>query len=142
MQCECIHASPSWHKGALKFDMIFVEIDPNMPGMLGIDIALKFTSFSPSSIMALTILALVDWFSHVGDQPDDDTGMWVIEQDYDIDHCQLSEVIHIDSIIRCLHLIGVYGPELVSTDIKFSDSLYTFPTHYVNKYADHHSLNS
>jgi hypothetical protein len=36
-------------------------------------------------------------------------------------------------------LIGVYGAEPVSIDLKFSDSLYAFHTYYVNRYADHHS---
>ena len=108
--------------------------------MLGIDITQVhiFLSFKYNGIDYPC--TLVDWFSCISDQPDEDTGLWVVEHNYDINDHQLLEVIHIDSIIRCSHLIGVYGPELVSTDIKFSDSLYTSPTYYVNKYADHCSF--
>ena len=64
--------------------------------------------------------ALVDWFSCVGDSPDEDTGMWVIERDCDTDGHQISQVIDLDTVIQCAHLVGVYGP--VNTKLKFSDS--------------------
>ena len=111
-----------------------------MPGMLGINVTQVCVFFSFRYNGVKYHCALVDWFSWVGDSPDEDMGMWVVKQDYDVHDHQLSEVIHIDSIIRCLHLIGVYGAEPVSTDIKFSDSLYPFNTYYVNKYVDHHNF--
>ena len=46
MQHECIYASPSWHKGAPCFDTIFVETNPDMPGMLGVDVAQVHIFFS------------------------------------------------------------------------------------------------
>ena len=122
------------------FDTIFVEMDLDMPGMLGIDIAQVHIFFSFKYNGAEYHCALVDWFSCVGDTPDEDTGMWVVECDYDIHNCQLSGVIHIDTMIRCSHLICVYGAEPVSMETKFSDSLYAFNIYYVNKYADHHSF--
>lgn len=66
--------------------------------------------------------------------------MWVVDRHQDIDGEQVSQVIHIDTIMRCAHLMGVYGPDHVSTKLTFSDSLYAFHTCYVNKYADHHSF--
>ena len=84
--------------------------------------------------------ALVGWFTHVGDQPDANTGMWVVKCDHDINHQQISEVVHIDAIMWCSYLIGVYEPEPVGAHIKFSDSLYAFYTYYVNKYMDHYSF--
>ena len=42
-------------------------------------------------------------------------------------------VIH---IIRCSHLICVYGAELVNTDLKLIGSVYAFNTYYINKCAD------
>ena len=84
--------------------------------------------------------ALVDWFSRVGDGPDKDTGMWVVERDLDLHRKQILQIIHIDTVIQCAHLIGVYGANPVSTRLTFSASLYAFHTYYVNKYADHHSF--
>ena len=86
-----------------------------MPGMLGVNIAQVsiFLSFKYNG--ADYHCALVDWFFHIGDTPDEEMGMWIVECDYNIHiyNCQLSEVIHIDTIIRCSDLIGMYGAEPV-----------------------------
>ena len=140
MRREWIHTSPSWHKGAPRYDTILVETDPEYTGMSGTDVAQVklFLSFRYKGIEYWC--ALVDWFSRIGGGPDEDTGMWVVEWDVDLYGNQISQVIHIDTVIRCTHLIGVYGPDPVSTLLTFSDSLYAFHTYYVNKYADHHSF--
>ena len=83
---------------------------------------------------------LVDWFSHIGDSPGEDTGMWVIERDHNANGHQILQVIDLDTVIWCAHLIRVYGPDPDNTELKFSDSLYAFHTYYVNKYADQHSF--
>ena len=140
MRCEQIHASPSWRKGAPCYDTILVETDPEYTGMSGTDVAQVklFLSFHYEGIEYWC--TLVDWFSRIGDGPDEDTSMWVVERDVDLYGNQISQVIHIDTVIRCTHLIGVYGPDPVSTLLAFSDSLYAFHTYYVNKYADYHSF--
>ena len=84
--------------------------------------------------------ALVDWLSHIGDGPDEDTGMWVVKWHVDVYGNQISQVIYINTVMQCAHLISVYGPDPVSTLLTFSDSLYDFHTYYVNKYVDHHSF--
>ena len=83
---------------------------------------------------------LVDWFSHVGDCPNEDTGMWVVERDHNANIHQISQVIDLDTVIWFAYLIRVYGPDPVNTKLKFSDSLYAFHTYCVNKYADQHSF--
>lgn len=52
--------------------------------------------------------ALVHWFSTVGDSPDDETGMWMVEPDF-LRGKRVLEVIHLDSILRGAHVIGVSG---------------------------------
>ena len=140
MRRKWIHASPSWHKGAPCYDTILVEMDPEYTGISGTDVAQVklFLSFRYEGIEYRC--ALVDWFSRIGDGPDEDTGMWVVERDVDLYGNQILQVIHIDTVIQCTHLIGVYGPDPVSTLLAFSDSLYAFHTYYVNKYVDHHSF--
>lgn len=83
--------------------------------------------------------ALIEWFSPVGEECDEDTGMWIVEPDIDIDGHRILGIIHIDTIIRCAHLIGVAGSDLIPVDLTFSDSLDAFKSFYVNKYADHHA---
>ncbi|KAJ7692006.1 hypothetical protein B0H16DRAFT_1222483, partial [Mycena metata] len=50
--------------------------------------------------------ALVHWFIPVGDAPDPDTGMWVVEPEYIGVHPSL-QVISVDAIARGGHFIGV-----------------------------------
>ena len=104
MQRECIHASSSWQKGAPRYNTIFVETDPDSPGMLGIDVDQACVFFSFDYNNTEYHCALVDWFSHVGHRPDKDTGMWVVHRHHNFNQHQISEVIDIDTVIHCSHL--------------------------------------
>jgi hypothetical protein len=42
--------------------------------------------------------ALVHWYSRVGDEPDEETEMWIVEP---------PSIIHLDCIPRAAHLIAV-----------------------------------
>ncbi|KAF8144447.1 hypothetical protein K438DRAFT_1491745, partial [Mycena galopus ATCC 62051] len=68
---------------------------------------------------------LVRWIIPVGDTPDPDTGMWVVETEY-VGCAAALEVIHLDTIARTCHLIGVYGSSALPEDFHFSDSLDAF----------------
>ena len=140
MCCEWIHATPSWWKGAPRYDTILVETDPDYDSMQGTDVAQVKLFLSLHYNGTEYCCALVDWFSRIGDNPDEDTSLQVVEQDCDANGHQILQVIDIDTIIWCAHLIGVYRPDPVNTELKFRDSLYAFHTYYVNKYADHHSF--
>ena len=120
--------------------LLNVETDPNNTSMKGTDITQVrlFLSFRYEGTEYWC--ALVDWFSHVGDGPDKYTGMWVVECNLDLHGKQISQIIHIDTVIWCAHLIGAYRANPVGTRLMFSASLYEFHTYYVNKYADHHSF--
>ncbi|KAI9573323.1 hypothetical protein HD554DRAFT_1171973, partial [Boletus coccyginus] len=48
-------------------------------------------------------------------------------------------VISVKTILRGVHLIGVYGKEHLPVRFHFSESLTAFNAYYVNKYIDHHS---
>ena len=81
--------------------------------------------FYPFAMMALNT-AVCQWIGFLVLGPDEDTGMWVIEWDCDANGHQVSQVIDIDTIIWCAHLIGVYGPDPVNTKLMFSNSLLHF----------------
>lgn len=86
--------------------------------------------------------ALVHWFSTVGEAPDDETTMWIVEPDYLAGKKPLLEVIHLDTILRGAHLIGVAGhTEYLPSQpkIDFLMPLDSFKSFYVNKFADHHA---
>jgi hypothetical protein len=65
--------------------------------------------------------------------------MWIVEPEFD-DDMPLMAVIHLDSIVRAAHLIGVYGKEFIPEDLKSHHSLDAFHTFYVNKFVDHHAF--
>ena len=61
---------------------------------------------------------------HNSDSPCDDTGLWRVELDYDERGQRTCSVIHIDTILRSAHLIGVAGPQLLPKHFTYYDSLY------------------
>lgn len=66
--------------------------------------------------------------------------MWMVERDTTPDGAASSAVIHIDTILRATHLIGVYGREFIPRGILPCHPLDIFHSYYVNKYIDHHAF--
>ncbi|THG97315.1 hypothetical protein EW026_g4652 [Hermanssonia centrifuga] len=139
MRREHIRATPSWYKGPPRYDCVLAEKDPSLEGFRGLHAARirLFMSFSCNDIEYPC--ALVRWFSPVGDEPDDLTGMWIVEPDYNADGSSLYGVIHLDTILRAAHLIPVFGDAIIPADFHYSQSLDAFNAYYVNKFADHHA---
>jgi len=75
----------------------------------------------------------------MGDSPCSDTGMWKVEPDFDQTGNRVMSVIHIDSILRGAHLMGIYGSHFIPHHLRFYHTLDAFPSFYVNKYIDHHA---
>lgn len=83
--------------------------------------------------------ALVQWYSTIGDTPDNVTGMWLVRPQFEANNRPSMAVIHIDSIVRGVHLMGVCDSrQFLPEDFPFTLSLDAFRSFYVNKYADHH----
>ncbi|KAK0184237.1 hypothetical protein F5146DRAFT_938858, partial [Armillaria mellea] len=82
--------------------------------------------------------ALVTWFSSVSNETCPETGMWIVQPDLDAAGQCIMSVVHLDSILRGAHLIGVMGKEQMPKGLKSSNSLDIYPTFFVNKYTDHH----
>ena len=140
MRRERIRAVKSWRKGLGRYDTIFVNADSSIDGMRGLEIARVRLFFSFSHDGVEYPCALVRWFSRVGDSPDDDTGMWVVEPDTLDDGEPFMSIIHLDAIVRASHLLPVFGRGRVSRTLQFTDTLDTFTRFYVNKYIDHHAF--
>lgn len=86
--------------------------------------------------------ALVSWFVPVDDEPDPDTGMWVVspERQGRAPTSPLTlQVIHLESIARGAHLLPVYGTGFLPEDFPFTMALDCFDKYFVNKFADHHA---
>ncbi|KZP10802.1 hypothetical protein FIBSPDRAFT_708000, partial [Athelia psychrophila] len=104
---EQICAVPSWQGDAGRYDCVFIETDAAALGMLGLDITQvnEFLSFTHNSITYPC--ALVSWFSRIGDKPDNNMHMWMLQADFDDDECteRHCSVILIDAIVRAAHLM-------------------------------------
>jgi hypothetical protein len=139
MHHELIHATPLWKKGQGRYDCVYVERDAKMEGFSGL-LAAQINLFFSFSFQNITYpCALVQWFSTYGDSPCEDTGMWMVEPDCDARGRHICSVIHLDTILRSAHLIGVAGSQKLPKTFTHHDSLYAFRLFYVNKYADHHA---
>ncbi|KAG1855567.1 hypothetical protein F4604DRAFT_1883217 [Suillus subluteus] len=134
MQRQRIHSCTSWRNGPARHDCVYAEKDPLLPGFQGLYIAQVILFFS--------FTYQVHWFTPIGDEPCELTGMWMIEPEWedDLDSKQrVVSVIHLDSIMRAAHLIGVYGSQHIPHNLKHTNSLAAFSAYYVNKFSDYHA---
>ncbi|KAJ7101001.1 hypothetical protein C8R43DRAFT_1141269 [Mycena crocata] len=134
MYRERIRSNPNWH-GFARRDTVLVDV--GAPVMNGIVIGRVLLFFAFSFADQLYECALINWLVPVGNAPDPDTGMWVVELERQRGVPTLA-IIKLDTIARASHLIGVYGTAALPEDFHFSDSLDAFNTYFVNRYADHH----
>ncbi|KAF9456952.1 hypothetical protein BDZ94DRAFT_1344180 [Collybia nuda] len=119
MHCERIWATPYWKNG---------------PGRYDFKLLFSFT-FQGEKYSC----ALVHWFTTYGNALCQDTGMWCVQPDKYANGQQVMSVVHLDTILRGAHLIGVAGDHSIPKTLSHSDSLDAFHLFYVNKYADHHA---
>ncbi len=140
MRCEIIRAAPNWRKEGPRYDCVFVETDSEQVGFKGLDVARILLFFDFKYAEETYQCALIHWFDKVGDEPDELTGMWVVEKGYRADNfTPLITVIHLDTVLRAAHLIPVFGVEPLDPHHNHRDTLDTFNRFFVNKFADHHA---
>ncbi|KAH9032130.1 hypothetical protein EDB85DRAFT_2073967 [Lactarius pseudohatsudake] len=137
MYRERIRSTPNWRGEYPRHDTVFVERGAGLPGMHGMLVARVLLFFSFSFRDQHYPCALVHWFIPVGDEPDDETGMWVVRPEFKGNRRSLS-IIHLDCIVRGAHLLPVFGSSFLPEEFHFSDSLHAFQAYFVSRYADHH----
>jgi hypothetical protein len=135
---ECIRSTPCWNGSSPRRDTVFVETDAELPGMRGMAIARVFLFFSFSLHRVYYPCALVNWLVLRGDEPDPETGLWVVKPEFIGNHRSVA-VIHLDSIVRGAHLLPVYGSNPLPEDFDFTFSLDASRAFFVNRYVDHHA---
>ncbi|KAG1896333.1 uncharacterized protein F5891DRAFT_1130305 [Suillus fuscotomentosus] len=140
MRREYIRACPIWRNEHPWFDCVFVNMNPGLDGMRGLDVARVLTFFSFTYKRKLYSCAVVRWFDTIGDSLNEDTGMWVVQPAHNNNNTPHISVIHIDSIYRAAHLIPVYGTQVIPAQHHHHQTYDIFHRFYVNKYADHHSF--
>ncbi|KAF7299911.1 hypothetical protein HMN09_00998700 [Mycena chlorophos] len=145
MRQERIRATKSWYRGPPRYDCALIEHDTDAAGFRGLH-AVRVRLLMRFTYRGVQYpCALVHWFSAHGDGPCPDTGMWIVKPDW-VRGSRRTEpelaVVHLDAMLRAVHLIGVAGKEFLPSDAKdldYSDSLDAFEAFYVNKYADYHA---
>ncbi|KAG1732554.1 hypothetical protein EDB19DRAFT_2003517 [Suillus lakei] len=140
MRTEYIRACPLWWNEAPRYDCIFVNTNPELEGMQGLDVVHVLCFFSFTVRGTTFPCAVIRWFDTVGDSADEDTGLWVVRPGFAPNHSPNISIIHGDTIYHAAHLIPVYGTHFISHDLKFHHSYDSFRFYYVNKYADHHAF--
>ncbi|KAI5988134.1 hypothetical protein EDC04DRAFT_2993249 [Pisolithus marmoratus] len=132
-----IHCSPTWRNKGSRYDCVFVITNPHTKGMLGLDVTCVLCFFSFKHLGTEYPCAVICWFDHVGDGPNN-TGMWVVH----MRNAQDIAIIHIDTIYCAAQLIPVYASQrgIDPASIKPNESYDKFQFYYVNKFADHHAF--
>ncbi|KAI9572241.1 hypothetical protein HD554DRAFT_2203035 [Boletus coccyginus] len=139
MKCKIIHCSPSWRNRPARQDCAFVTTDPTLPGMRELDVVRIFAFFSFVHLESYYPCAVICWFVR-RNEPDEDTGMWIIRPGFNL-HCQHDiSIIHLDTMYHTAHLIPIYCGQEVPLDLQPDQSYDKFHAYYINKYADHHTF--
>ncbi|KAH8980015.1 hypothetical protein EDB92DRAFT_1937210 [Lactarius akahatsu] len=138
MRHEVIQATPSWLKGKPRYDCIFVNSNNELHGMCRMEIV-RAICFSFVYLGVTYPCILVHRFSRISEEPDEDTGMWMVTPDF-VCGDPILAVIHVDCIFRAAHLVPIFGNSYIPDHIMHDNSLDNFKGFYVNWFVDHHAF--
>ncbi|KAJ8473947.1 hypothetical protein ONZ51_g7542 [Trametes cubensis] len=125
MRREYIRATPTWRKKHPRYDCVFINRNSALPGLLGMDVG--------------RVKAFIS-FKRVGSSPEEDTGMWIVKPAMLRGRLPLLSVIHVDTIYRAAHLVGVSMNKAIPLEVDHHNALDYFDSFYVNKYIDHNAF--
>lgn len=138
MRQERIRSSPQFN-GTARRDTVLVTLHESQPGMKGMLVARVNLFFSFQYRHTDFQCALVNWYVHTDDKPDEDTGMWIMEVERSRDGQPTWQVIDIKSIARGVHMLPVYGDQRLPENFEYAKSLDSFDRFFVNHFIDHHA---
>ena len=141
MHRECIRSVVSWREGPARRDCVFIEKAgaSDESGFWSLFVARVHLFFSFKFQGILYPCALISGFTPSDEEPDSDTGMWVVTPDVDAHGQPEYDIIHVHSILRIAHLIGVCHLDFLPHAIGPENSLDVFRAFYVNRFTDHHA---
>jgi len=119
MRREHIRAVPSWRKGPPRYDTVFINTgsEDSINGM-EVGRVLCFFSFCHSG--ETFPCALIHWFKCINNEPDTDTGLWMVRPSFHKDGSRELSIIHLDTIIRALHLLPILAMVSLETMLHFT----------------------
>ena len=144
MYQEVIRSTPFWPRGDIPRphrDCVCVGMgDSEGIGMRVLLVARVYLFFRFSHISVDYPCALIRWYS-MSDEPDANTGLWVVEPESTRRGARHMGVIHLDTIICGAHLLPKFPSDApVYREINYTNVLDVYTSFYVNKYIDHHTF--
>ena len=144
MYRERIRATPAWNRGESsvpRYDCVLVQVSPEDNGFRSMQAARVQRFFSIKHNNDTIPCALIEWYETVGSAPDETVGMWVVKPEYTANHRRhVAAVVHLDSIVRGVHLIPVYRRLQITRKHTYSTTLNEFKKFCINKYIDYHAF--
>ena len=134
---EILRATLSWRNSLPCHDMVLVKTGL-VPGPHGLSVAWLHLLFSFTKSNTCHNVALIQWYSYLGDSPDEDTGMWAIKKERESNGLPIIDFIYIDAIVQSCQLLPIYGRGMIPCQVTHMTSFNCFQAYYVNKFADHH----
>jgi hypothetical protein len=138
MKRERIRSVPSWRNRGERRDCALVVVDEAEAGMKGMSVVQVCLLFSFIHGTKTYPCTLVDWFKTYGRSPDPVTGLWRVVPEIESGE-RVQSVIHLDSLLRGVHLLPSFSSQFIPTNFNRDDTLDAFAAYYVNKFADHHA---
>jgi len=127
MYRQRIRATPLWRRGdipTLRYDTVLVSTGNDADGFCGTHAARVKLFFSFEHEGVEYPCALVEWFERISDVPEEETDMWLVQPELTSNSTRYSaSVIHLDSVLRGVHLVPYFGDEFVPLELHYSRTL-------------------
>ena len=141
---ETIRSTPRWLTSGITAphrDCVLIATGSAVAGVRGLEVARVHLLFSFVLKDQVFECALVHEFCKSFTDPDPDNGLWIFEPDLAEDRSRIMSVVHLDSIVRAVHLLPVFnGDAPIPREINFTHTLNVFQSFYLNKYIDYHAF--
>jgi len=137
---RAIHAQGKKKSTVPRHDCVLVATDTTSSGFSSMQVARVRLLLSITHLDTIIPCALVNWFVAEGNGPDPVTGMWIVRPQYTANNRHSYSIIHLDSILRGIHLLPVHKKHAITKTDSYSRSLDVYRRFYVNKYIDYHAF--
>ncbi|KAG2084606.1 uncharacterized protein F5147DRAFT_748792 [Suillus discolor] len=130
MRREHIRVVPSWRRGPAHNDTVFINTGSE-DGINGMEVSRVLGKTFPC--------ALIHWFKLFANEPNPDTGMWMVRPSFHAEsRSRELSIVHVDTIVRACHLLPIFDTHFTPEHIMLHNILDLWPSFYVNKFMDHH----
>ena len=141
---KTIRSTPRWLTSGITaphWDCVLIATGSDVAGVRGLEVVRVHLLFSFTFRDQVFECALVHEFCKSFTDPNPDNGLWIFEPDLAPDRSRIMSIVHLDSIIRAVHLLPVFKDDTpIPREINFTHTLNVFKSFYLNKYIDYHAF--